>query len=158
MSDFVKPEVARLSLAGGQFVDVKKRLNHGESEDMFALMSPFVGADGRVQVNLREVRMAKVLSYVVGWSLSSDGTPVAMSLEMPHDARKDTINSLDPDRFNEIHQAIEQHENAVYQERAAEKKGRDGAKPSPVISPSPVVATGGMSGFVNSIATSTPSL
>lgn len=149
MADFVKPEVARLSLEDGKYVDVKKRLNHGESEDMYALMSPFVGVDGRAQVNRREVRTAKVLSYLVGWSLLNDGTPVAMSLDMPDTARRDTINSLDPDRFNEIYEAIEQHENAMFQERAAEKKGRDGAKPSPVISPSPVVVTGGMSGSVS---------
>jgi hypothetical protein len=33
MGDFVKPEPIRLPLSGNEYIDIKKRLNHGERED-----------------------------------------------------------------------------------------------------------------------------
>lgn len=149
MSDFVKPEVTRLPLNGGQFVDVKKRLNHGESEDMYARMSPFVTSEGHVQVARGEVRTTKVLAYLIGWSLTSDGAPVPMSPALPEAERLATIRALDPDRFREIHKAIERHEDAMSTAREAEKKSEDGAQPSKVILPSPVSVIGATSGSVS---------
>lgn len=149
MKSFVNPEATRLPVSDGEFIEIKRRLNHGESEDMYARMAPFIDTDGHLQVNRREVRTAKVLTYLLGWTLTNNGKPVPMSTDLTETARLDTIRSLDPDRFNEIHQAIEAHETAVVMERAAEKKDRDGAKPSSVISPSPVIVTGDMSGSVS---------
>jgi hypothetical protein len=44
------------------------------------------------------------------------------SREMPETERLDTIRSLDPDRFDEIHAAIEKHEEAYAAEQAKKKK------------------------------------
>lgn len=144
MGDFVKPEPHRLTLHDGQYIDIKTRLNHGETEDMYARWAPYVTV-GDQQLDRREVRTAKVLAYLLGWSLTDEGVPVPMSQGLPYIGRMDVIRSLDPDRFDEIHKAIEAYEN----EYAAKKKALAGANGSSVISISPVAATGATSGSVN---------
>lgn len=151
MDDFVTPIPVRLSLSGGRFIDIRRRLNHGETEDMYARMSP----DG-ASINRREIRTAKVLAYVLGWSLLKEGVPVPIAPELPEQTRLDTLRNLDPDRFVEMHQAIEAHEEAMAHERVAEKNAQAGATGSSAISPSPSVVTGAMSGSENSTETSTP--
>lgn len=146
MGDFVKPEPHRLTLSDGQHIDIKKRLNHGETEDMYARWAPFVVPGEHAQLDRREVRTAKVLAYLLGWSLTDDdGGPVEMSPALCYQDRLDTIRSLDPDRFDEIHKAIETHETDL----AAKKKTLSGASASPAISPLLDGAAGATSGSVN---------
>lgn len=140
MDDFVTPEPVRLTLSAGRFVDIAKRLNHGETEDMYARMSPH----GIVET--REVRTAKILAYVIGWSLMRAGTPVPMSRDLPEQARIDTIRSLDPDVAAEIHEAIQQHEEATTKARAAQKKILSGSPPDASTSGSPSEPAGASSG------------
>lgn len=139
MSDFVKPEPVRLPLSGGAYVDITKRLTHGQTEDMFARMAP----DAKTLIR-REVRTAKILAYLIGWSLTIDGTPVPMSPGLPEQQRLDTIRSLDPDRAVEIYDAIEAHEA-----REAKKKLLSVAPVADASLPSPSVAAGTSSGSVN---------
>lgn len=145
MSDFVDPEPERLTLSGGQFIDVKKKLNHGEREDMFAEMS-IDGAPGEpTRLDRRNFRTVKVLAYLLGWSLMHNGKPQAYSEQMPESARRDVLRGLSPERFEEIFKAISAHEEGA----EAQKKIPDGAAESPAISPSPSDAAGLMSGSVN---------
>lgn len=122
MDDFPKPEPERLLLFDKKYVDVKKRLNHGETEDMYARIYQF-GVTNR-----REVRTAKIVAYLLGWSLTRDGKPVsygfdaATGKEMTEQERIDTVRSLDPDRALEIYTAIETHEAAMAAAREEEKK------------------------------------
>lgn len=145
MSDFVKPEIVRLPLSGGQFIDVKKRLSHGEREDMFTNMSPFVTPGETATISRGTVRTEKVLTYLVGWSLTDDGQPVPISPQVPRQDRIDTIRMLSTDRFDEIFQAILTHEEGA----SSEKKVPDGVNELPAISPSPSDAAGVTSGSVN---------
>lgn len=150
MDDFVIPEPIRLSISGGHFIDIKKRLNHGETEDLYARWSPFVVAGEReAQLSRREVRTAKVEAYLLGWSLTSNGKPVPMTPDMSDADRAATIRSLDPARFTEIHEAIEAHEAAMDKERAAQKKILDGSPHAEATLPSPSDAAGASSGSVN---------
>ena len=151
MNDFVVPVSTRLPLSGGHYIDVKKRLNHGETEDMYARWAPYVvQGETQARLNRREVRTAKVDAYLLGWSLVNDqGQPVAMSPDMPAADRAATIRSLDPDRFDEIHEAIEAHERATAIERAAQKKILDGKPPDAPTSASRSAAAGASTGFVN---------
>jgi hypothetical protein len=160
--DFVTPEAIRLplrrvtvspdgkialgALVDGKFIDVKKRLNHGESDEMWARMSPYVVPGQEMRIDRREVRTAKVLAYLVGWSFTNNGAPVPMSPDLPDTVRISTINNLDPERFAEIFHAIEAHETAMEAERAREKNAPDGATASPAISPSPDAAAGATTG------------
>jgi hypothetical protein len=142
MDDFVTPIPERLPLSGGQSVDIKRRLNHGETEDMYARMAPLAGGP----VHRRDVRTAKLLAYIVGWSLTQDGVPVAMSPELPEQTRLDTIRSLDPDRAAEMHRAIEAHEEAMDAAREAQKKIPHGAPAADRISASPSEPAGASPG------------
>lgn len=130
--DFDDPEQERLLLTDGKYVDIKKRLNHGETEDLFARISPY-----GVGVNRREVRTAKIDAYLLAWNLTKKGKPVPMSPEMPENVRLDTIRALNPDRAVEIHKAIEAHEERDAKVRADLKKTTGGKPPGDPISPSP---------------------
>jgi hypothetical protein len=54
MGNFVRPEPSRLTISGGDYIDIKKRLNHGETEDMYARWAPFVVPGEAAQLNRRE--------------------------------------------------------------------------------------------------------
>jgi hypothetical protein len=138
MSDFVKPEIVRLPLSDGQFIDVKKRLSHGEREDMFTNMSPYVTPGEVSTISRGTVRTEKVLTYLVGWSLTDEGQPVNISPQVKREERIDTIRMLSTERFDEIFQAILTHEEGG----AAGKKAPDGVTGLPAISPSPSNAAG----------------
>jgi hypothetical protein len=133
--DFDEPEQVRLTLTNGKYVDIKKRLNHGETEDLFARMSPY-----GVGVNRREVRTAKIAAYLLGWNLTKKGVPVPMGPpdgDLPENVRTDTIRNLTSERAVEIHKAIEAHEEADATKRADLKKTSDGKPAADPISPSP---------------------
>jgi hypothetical protein len=153
----VEPETVRLTISDGDFIDVKKRLNHGEYDDHLSRISPFQTPGEPVRMETRQIRTSKVLAYLIGWSLTHKGQPIPMSPDMPENARVDVLNSLDRATFTEIHQAIDAHEDAGDAEADASKKERGGANGSSAISSFPAAVTGDTSGFAPSTATSTPS-
>lgn len=134
--DFPDPIPQRLTLADGKFIDIRRRLTHGESEDMFDRIYP------HGLVNRREVRTAKIDAYLLGWSLTKKGVPVPMSPELDPQTRIDTIRSLDADRAVEIVAAIERHVDATDAERAAQKKILSGAAAGATPSSSPSAVAG----------------
>jgi hypothetical protein len=148
--DFVTPEPFRLTLADGQFVDIRTRLSHGETEDMY-----HVSAEG----GRRVVRTAKIDAYLLGWSLTKGGTPVPMSPEMPALDRLNTIRALTAERAVEIYHAILAHEQAMRDARAAaQKKILAGAPSDDKTSNSPSAPNSGPSdGSEPSTSTITPS-
>lgn len=119
-SRVVQPEIVRLPLSGGDFVDVKKELNAGEYFDLILAQSdrqPF----------------AKILSYVIGWSfVGTDSDPIPYSLDLAETLRRDTVRSLDKATMRELVAAIDKHEQAVDALRDGKKKETAGTKtPSP---------------------------
>lgn len=149
--DFTDPEPFRLVLSdGSKYVDIKKRLTHGETEDMYARISPY-----GVGVNRREVRTAKISAYILGWNLTRKGAPIPMSQELPEQERIDTLRGLDPDRATEIHKAIEAHEEAEAAARAALKKTAAGTPAATATFSSPCAQGGASSGSAPSTSTTT---
>ena len=153
----VKPETVRLTISDGDFIDVKKRLNHGEYDDHLARISPFQTPGEPVRMETRQIRTSKVIAYLVGWSLTDGGKPIPYSTDMPENARVSELNDLDRETFTEIYQAIDAHEDAGDAEAEARKNGKGSASASSVTSPSPDAATGDTSGSGISPDTSTPS-
>lgn len=145
---FVKPEVVRLALSRGDYIDVKKRLSHGEREDFFATIAPY-DLSGVPKFDRHVLRTARLMTYLVGWSLTNNGTPVPMSPDLPEALRTATIRSLDTDTFDEIHAAILNHENEMDAQREMEKNGQGGESAAPATSPSPSDVIGDTSGSVN---------
>lgn len=142
----VEPDITRLTISDGDYIDVKKRLNHGEHDDYLARIAPFQTPGEPLRMETRQIRTGKVLAYLVGWSLTQRGKPIAMSTDMPEKARVDILNSLDKETFSEIHAAIDQHEDRVEEEADARKNGQAHENESPAISPSPEPVAGVTSG------------
>lgn len=113
-SRVVQPEIVRLPVSGGDFVDVKKELNAGEYFDLILAQSerqPF----------------AKILTYVIGWSfVGTDSEPIPYSLDMPETLRRDTVRSLDKATMRELVSVIDKHEQAVDAQRDGKKKETTG--------------------------------
>ena len=153
----VEPDSERLYISDGDYIDVKKRLNHGEHDDYLARISPFQTPGEPVRMETRQIRTSKVLAYLLGWSLTQKNKPIPYSDDMPEKARIDVLNSLDKETFKEIHAAIDAHEDKSEATSAAAKNGTGGANESPAISPSPAVVPGVTSGSEPLTETSTAS-
>ena len=111
----VVPEVVRLALTEGDFIDVKRDLNAGEYFDLLTAM-----AERR--------KFAKILAYLVGWSfVGPDDHPIPYDLDTPELARRDTIGALDKATLRELIGAIDQHEAAQDQAVAKKKATTAGA-------------------------------
>ena len=110
-----QPGVDRLTLSGGDYVDVKRELNAGEYYDLLVALGerkPF----------------SKILQYVVGWSFTGlADTPIPYALDMDEEARRDTVRALDKATIRELVDAVDKHEAA--EERALEEKKRMAAAP-----------------------------
>jgi hypothetical protein len=112
--------MVRLTVSGGDFLDVKRELTAGEYYDLILAQSerkPF----------------AKILAYVVSWSLvGPQDTPIPYSLELPEAERRDTVRALDTDTVRELMAVLDKHEQTVEADRTAKKKATAGtATPSP---------------------------
>jgi hypothetical protein len=105
----VQPETVRLPLSDGDFVDVKRELTAGEYYDLMV-----------AQVD--RLSYAKILAYVVSWSLvGADNTPIPYSLELSDAVRRDTVRALDKATARELTAALDKHEQAVEADRAKKK-------------------------------------
>lgn len=156
-SRVVPPEYETLPLSGGDWLLVKKRLNHGNVADAFALKyESDAQALGGYRTNLRRVGMEMILVYLIDWSLVElDGTKVIPIRGKSPDEVASALNHIDDDSFEEIKQAIAAYDTKMDAERAAEKKSQDGATESSAISPSPNANAGDTNGSTPLIAMST---
>lgn len=126
---FVAPETERIDIAEGQWIEVKKALNVGEQRDLFRRVYPSAEAGEKLKLDVTQVGVAKVLAYVVAWSLcDAQGKPAPIS--------EATVNRLHPDRFAVIREAVDAHEERIEAERSAEKNALAGVIVSSPISPS----------------------
>ena len=112
----VVPEVVRLPLSDGDYLDVNKELNAGEYVDMLTAL-----ADGKP--------FAKAIAYLVAWSLVGvNNQPIPYDVDMPEDVRRSTIRSLQIPTLREISAALDRHEAA---EQAALDAKKKTSAPSP---------------------------
>jgi hypothetical protein len=96
----VAPEVVRLPLSDGDYLDVNKELNAGQYLELLTALvdrKPF----------------AKAIAYLVSWSLVGlNGQPLPYDLDMPEEDRRATIGALDKNTVREITAALDKHEAA----------------------------------------------
>jgi len=111
MSRFVQPETVTLPISRGDTLVVKKRLTEGERRAAFARING--KGDGS---------MAMVVAYLVDWSLTDDAGRRVTIAGLPDQDRQAILDSLDPEDFTEIGNAIAAHIEAVAVERDAQKK------------------------------------
>lgn len=129
---FVTPDIKRIDIGDGDWIDVKKRLTYGEQHHIFTGGIREVRRDGYTPDRELLGKM-EVMAYLVDWSLQgSDGKVVRIDTEAKKLA---AIDNLDPADFDVISTAISAHVDAMAAERAA-KKMTDGEPVSSAISPS----------------------
>jgi len=143
-SRFVRPEVTVLTLADGEKLTVRKRLNHGEQTACFARMYMTL-ASGERKVDTLKVGLAMISAYLLDWTLTDDSGNVVQIRDKSLDDVESALNALDPYSFNEIRAAIEKHEIEMAKERAAGKP-TGGESKSAATSSSPAGAAGDTSG------------
>ena len=120
MSRFLKPEIVRINLTGGDWITVKRELTAGEQRRVFASTTKPVRAGERIEIDLEKAGLAEIVAYLVDWSFLDDaGKPVVIR-DMPAEYVADVLNNLDGDSYTEIFNALNAHEQTV----AAEKKTR----------------------------------
>lgn len=128
MSRFMKAETVVLRISNNETLVVKKRLSRGEQAEMFALMR----APGHLglQADAMRVSLERVYAYLLDWSITDDGKPVPYR-DIDRQGRIDTLNSMTPEAFTEVRDAIDTHIATEEEAIEAEKKIRAGAIASP---------------------------
>jgi len=139
-SRFVRPETRRLELTDGDWITVRARLTAGEQQALEARQYQYDG-DGKLRVDLTQVRFAIVAAYLVDWSF-----PEFSIRGVPLETVDTAVRNLDPDDFAEVRAAVEAHVDQMRTERDEEKKRRTGATASAPTLPSRDAVAGAMSG------------
>jgi len=108
--EFVNPDIERLPLAGGRWIDVKKELTAGESRRVWARLVKKMGSEQgtglQTELDPEKVGLTKLVEYVVGWSFTgTDGKPVPVS--------ESAINNLKPAIYREMVAAVDAHEERL---------------------------------------------
>jgi len=117
MSRFLKPEIVRLNLTGGDWITVRRELTAGEQRRVFARTTKPVKAGQPIEIDLEKAGISTLVAYLIDWSFTDvEGKPVAIR-DMPAEYVIDVLNSLDSDSFAEITDAIDRHEKAVAEEK-----------------------------------------
>lgn len=120
---FASADTTKIDLKNGHWIEVKNELGKGEQTRYrsagLGRMSQRAGNQNEVDVDWAAMAMARVVTYLVDWSaVDSRGKSIAVS--------RSAVESLDPESFDEIDEAIKQHMEA----REAEKKAPSGS-PTP---------------------------
>ena len=126
----MKPAVDRIPLSNGEWIEVKRRLNAGESRRVFARMIKTMSAGEKTELDPMEVGRSQAVEYLLDWSFED----LPIEGKSPQ-AKADALDAMDPDLFQEVVQAVSAHEKKMDEERAAAKKSQDGeTESSPILS------------------------
>ena len=126
---FVKPEVVRLDISDGDWIEAKKELSAGEHKEMFAKsikqMGGVMGEDPTWDMDAVVLSFSKVETYLVDWSLAEeDGKGVVTPVEIS----PESIRALNQPTFDEIEEAIDKHIESKGKEKKAAGGKRKSAK------------------------------
>lgn len=149
-SRFVTPDTDVLTLANGDTLVVKRRLNTGELRRRFLAMydQERTNGDGRPRTDPIKTGICTIVAYLLDWSVTNHGRPVVIRDQSP-DAVTAALEQLEYDDYREILTAIEAHERRQDELRAAEKKTQDTGNESPATLPSPFAVVGATNGSPN---------
>lgn len=120
VSRFVKPEVVRLNLSEGDWLEVKKELTVGEARAVMASMVKTMRADGRIEPDLSKVGKAEIAAYIVDWSFVDESDK-----RVPYSSN--ALDNLTVSTFDEIEASVKAHIASV---EAARGKSQTGSSSS----------------------------
>jgi len=116
MLRFVQPEIVRLDLSDGDWLEVRKELSTGEARRAMAKTIKSMRADGRIEPDLEMLGRAEIAAFIVDWSFVD-----ANDKRVPFtDA---ALDNLTQDAYAEIETAVRAHIAAVEEERGKAKSG-----------------------------------
>lgn len=148
MSRFIRPDTTRLTISNGDWLLVKRRLSFGDQRTAFARLYT-TDPDGTVRRNPLGMGIAHVAAYLLDWNLTDDaGQPVVIR-GVSTDELTAALDSLSPEDFAEIREAIEAHEASTLAAIEESKKKTAGIQTSDQISPLPSAVIGDSTGSVN---------
>lgn len=142
MSRFVKGKTATLTLANGDTLVIKHRLNKGEELEMYRRM----GADST------RIAFCTVIAHLLDWTLKDEQHPI---YGLSDEDKEKVLNNLDPDDFDEIKTAIYAHVTNLQKERDEAKKAARGETASSATLPSADSTAGPTTPSTNLTQTST---
>ena len=120
-----RPEVKRIQISRGDWIDVKKHLTAGERRREMARMIKPGGFGETPSIDPVAVGHSKMVAYLLDWSLTdADDKPLVIR-DQPPEVVGAILDDIDDDAFKEILNAVEDHEREMDAEREAEKKSRD---------------------------------
>jgi hypothetical protein len=121
----VKPNVVRLDLGDGEWIEVREELSVGEQRKAFgsAVKGTVTTPDGtRTEYDTPKLSFALVVAYLVDWSVrGADDKPVDISTL---EKRRAAVEALDAESFDAIEAAVDRHIAAV---KAAKKTTSEAA-------------------------------
>lgn len=104
---FVRPDVTRLALTDGDWIEVKRALTVGERRSIISSAAKGgISSDGqRVHIDANEMAFARVATWLLDWSfVGMDDKPMKFTAA--------AVRNLDSESFTEIEAAIDAHEEA----------------------------------------------
>jgi hypothetical protein len=102
----------RLTLPGGQWIDVKDKLKVRDTRQIHSHSVDGMSADGQTyRFNVAKHAIATAATRITNWGgfVGDDGKPLPYAPGKPFDERVDVIESLDDDVFQEISKTLNGH-------------------------------------------------
>lgn len=154
MDRFVRPETIRLSLPDGDWLQVKARLNAGEYRAFIMQSSKATSApcpscgfqSDDLVFDALKYPLELAAAYLVDWSFTMNGQVVPIA-QQPPDAIRSALDSLEPEDFKLVWQAIEVHKDRQDLARAEQKKILSTETSSVPTLPLHAAVTGAMNGL-----------
>ncbi len=130
----VQPDMVRLQISDGDWIDVKKYLTHGERTQASASVIGEVRVDGWMRPNFEGASIAQIVAYVVDWSMVDSADK---RIPCDTDVQKiAALKSFDDATVEEMSAVIEAHAKKMEAELAEAKKPKAGSSDSALISAS----------------------
>lgn len=119
---FVQPDVVRLDLSDGDWLDVRKELSTGEVRRAMAKTIKSMRPDGRIEPDLEMLGRAEIAAYIIDWSFVD-----AQDKRVPYSDA--ALDNLTQDAYNEIEAAVRKH---IADGEAERKNARGGSSSTSV--------------------------
>lgn len=125
---FVRPDVVRIELSDHDWIDVKRELNAGEAQDVWADMVANGITPGEIaKLDPHRVGWGRALAYIVAWSFTDgEGRPAPIV--------EASLRAMRKHKRDELTEAIDRHEVAQRERLDDELKNAAGASSLRVVS------------------------
>jgi len=126
-SRYRKQEETRLELSGGDWLLVRKHLTAGEERDAHSKLFKAMRPGERPEINPRQLGIAQAVCYLIDWSITDAEDKPIQIRDQSYEFISAALEAQTPESLREIIKAIDDHDTAMTEARAEEKKAPAGA-------------------------------